>query len=444
MEIVLIDFCIISALIFISKIIRIKFKFIQKLYIPSALIAGFLGLFLGKQFLNVLPFSNQIGSYSSILITVLFACMFLGNKSKISFKSMLKNVGDTFLVNGAAEIAQYAIFILIGVLALPHVFKGIHSAFGLMLAGGFIGGHGTAGAMGSVLQESGWRDATTIGQTFATIGLLGGILIGVILINIGVRQGKTKIIKDVKHLPEEMLAGLVDQKSRNSIGEETVNSVSIDTMSWHIVLILVSVGGAYVLNWVLTCIIPQFSFPIYALALICSIFVQGILKAVKLDTYVDKKIITHIGSGCTDFLVAFGIASININVVIEYALPIILLSLLGFAFTILWFYCISSRFFNTYSFERCIYIFGMSTGVMATGVILLRITDPKFESGVLEDFGIAWMFLSIMDVLLVSLSPVFVLNGLGYMYGFVLMLISAISLFICRKFVVKHNSIQRK
>ena len=48
----------------------------------------------------------------------------------------------------------------------------------------------------------------------------------------------------------------------------------------------------------------------------------------------------------------------------------------------------------------------MSTGVLATGVILLRIADPKFESGVLEDFGFAWIFLSIIDMLLVFFKDI--------------------------------------
>ena len=439
METILIDFGFISILIVVSKIIRLKVKFLQKLYIPAALIAGFLGLFLGKQFLNIVPFSDQISNYPSFLITILFACLFLGTKSKVSFKSMIKNVGDTFLVNGAAEILQYAIFTLIGVLVLPIVFKGINHSFGLMLAAGFIGGHGTASAIGGALQEHGWEEATTIGQTFATIGLLGGIVFGVILINYGARKGYTKIVKDVKSLPEELLTGLVNKENRPPLGKETVNSISIDSLTWHVSLILASVCGAYGLNWILKILLPEFSLPIYSLALICSIVLQFILKGLKLDDYIDKKTVTHIGSSCTDFLVAFGVASINISIVIDYALHIIILSILGFIFVTLWFLYISPRFFRTYYFERGLYIFGMSTGVMATGVLLLRITDPNFESGVLEDFGIAWIFLSIVDVILVSLSPIAILHGVGHIYASVLVLITVLLLIICKKTMKKDN-----
>lgn len=433
------DVACMSALLFLAKIIRSKVKFIQILYVPSALIAGFLGLILGKQFLNVLPFSNEIGSYAGILIAFVFGSMFIGSKTKVGFKSMFGSVGDSFLVNAAAEIAQFAFFTLLGVTVLPILFPGINEAFGLMLPSGFVGGHGTAAAIGGVLAESGWADATSIGQTFATIGLLGGIIGGVIIINIGARRGDTAIIKDVKELPEEMLTGLVPEKDRAEFGKNTVNAMSIDTFSWHLTLILVAVGMAYLVNTGLKAVLPSVSFPVYGLALICSIFVQGILKFLKMDDYVDKRIITHIGSSATDYLVAFGVASINVKVVVQYLVPIIALSVLGFVLVVVWFWFVSPRFYKNYWFERGMYVYGLTTGVMATGVILLRITDPEFKSGVLEDFGFAWIFLSFMDMFMVSFSPIFVLNGTAVISSVILLGVAATCLIICRLVFHKKN-----
>ena len=433
------DVACMSALLFLAKIIRSKVKFIQILYVPSALIAGFLGLILGKQFLNVLPFSNEIGSYAGILIAFVFGSMFIGSKTKVGFKSMFGSVGDSFLVNAAAEIAQFAFFTLLGVTVLPILFPGINEAFGLMLPSGFVGGHGTAAAIGGVLAESGWADATSIGQTFATIGLLGGIIGGVIIINIGARRGDTAIIKDVKELPEEMLTGLVPEKDRAEFGKNTVNAMSIETFSWHLTLILVAVGMAYLVNTGLKAVLPSVSFPVYGLALICSIFVQGILKFLKMDDYVDKRIITHIGSSATDYLVAFGVASINVKVVVQYLVPIIALSVLGFVLVVIWFWFVSPRFYKNYWFERGMYVYGLTTGVMATGVILLRITDPEFKSGVLEDFGFAWIFLSFMDMFMVSFSPIFVLNGTAVISSVILLGVAATCLIICRLVFHKKN-----
>ena len=427
------DFAWMSVLMFIAKIIRCKVKFVQKLYIPSALIAGFFGLFAGKQFLDIIPFSAEISNYAGILIAFVFASMFIGNKAQISFKKMFNSVGDSFLVNAASEIAQFGVFILLGIIVCPVLFKNINPAFGLMLPSGFVGGHGTAAAIGGVLSDSGWTEAISIGQTFATIGLLGGILCGIAMINIGARNGKTAVIKSVNDLQEEMLTGLVQEDNRNQFGENTVNAMSIDTLTWHFSLILIAVGMAYGTNKILKLIFPTVSFPVYGLALLCSIALQWTLKTVKLDNYVDKRIITHIGSSATDYLVAFGVASINISVVVKYLVPVVFLSLAGFAFVIAWFWLISPHYFRNYWFERGIYIFGLSTGVMATGVILLRVTDPEFKTGVLEDFGFAWIFLSFMDMFLVSLSPIAILRGIGLIYGIGLCLIAIACLLICKK-----------
>ena len=429
---ILYDIAWMSALMLIAKVIRSKISFIQKLYIPSALIAGFMGLLAGKQFLNVIPFSSEISNYAGILIAFVFGSMFIGNKAKVSFRRMFSSVGDSFLINAAAEIAQFGLFILLGIVVFPILFKKINPAFGLMLPAGFVGGHGTAAAIGSVLVDSGWTDATSIGQTFATIGLLGGILGGVTMINIGARKGNTAIIKSVEDLQEEMLTGLVKENNRSEFGQNTVNAMSIDTLTWHFSLILVAVGMAYGVNAILKMLLPSVSFPVYGLALVCSIVLQGILKIVNLDEYVDKKIVTHIGSSATDYLVAFGVASINISVVVKYLIPIIVLSVIGFIFVITWFWIVSPSFFRDYWFERGIYIFGLSTGVMATGVILLRVTDPEFKSGVLEDFGFAWIFLSFMDMFLVSFSPMFVLKGIGVLYSVILLLLAALCLVVCK------------
>lgn len=426
------DIAWMSALMLIAKVIRSKISFIQKLYIPSALIAGFMGLLAGKQFLNVIPFSSEISNYAGILIAFVFGSMFIGNKAKVSFRRMFSSVGDSFLINAAAEIAQFGLFILLGIVVFPILFKKINPAFGLMLPAGFVGGHGTAAAIGSVLVDSGWTDATSIGQTFATIGLLGGILGGVTMINIGARKGNTAIIKSVEDLQEEMLTGLVKENNRSEFGQNTVNAMSIDTLTWHFSLILVAVGMAYGVNAILKMLLPSVSFPVYGLALVCSIVLQGILKIVNLDEYVDKKIVTHIGSSATDYLVAFGVASINISVVVKYLIPIIVLSVIGFIFVITWFWIVSPSFFRDYWFERGIYIFGLSTGVMATGVILLRVTDPEFKSGVLENFGFAWIFLSFMDMFLVSFSPMFVLKGIGVLYSVILLLLAALCLVVCK------------
>lgn len=429
----LLDFCIMSALLLVSHVIRTRVKLFQNLYIPAPLIAGFLGLFLGHQFLNVLPFSDAISDYAGVLISVVFGTMFLGERRKVSFGSMVKKAGDSFFVNGAAEIAQFGIFILIGVLVLPLIFPGINESFGLMLPAGFAGGHGTAAAMGGVFAEHGWDEATSIGQAFATIGLLGGIVFGVALVNLGTRKGYTRVLKKVEELPEEMRVGLNPPEKRESLGEDTVNSISMDSLTWHGALVLATTGLAYLINHVLSILLPQIAFPTYGIAIICGIMLQALLRALKLDGYVDKRPITHICSCTTDYLVAFGVASISINVVMKYAVPIALLAVLGFACVFFFHFVIAGHFLRNCWHERSLFIFGQCTGVLATGVLLLRVSDPEFKTGALGDFGLVWLFFTIVDALLVALTPTLLLAGWGLPAGILITLLAVVFLLLSWK-----------
>lgn len=422
------DVCIISALIVVAKIIRARIAIFQNLFIPTALIAGFLGVILGKYGFNVLPLSDQASNYAGILIAVLFATMYLGKREKSGFREMFKSVGDTFLLNSAAEIMQYGLALVIGAFLFAFVFPDVISWFAVMMPGGFVGGHGTAAAMGAVFQDAGWADAITIGQTFATFGLLGGIFSGIVAINYCARKGYTTEIKKIGDMPEEYKTGLVPEGKRLTMGENTVNPMSLDPMAWHLALIMVAVGGAYLINEGLKILIPSVSIPIYGLALIVGVLLFLVLRLIKLDKYVDSNVVSRMGSCATDYLVAFGVATINVNVVMQYWQPILILCALGFAQVIIFFFLFSRHLFRDHWVERGIYIWGWSTGVMSIAVLLLRIVDPEFKTGVLEDSGFAWIFVSFIDIALVTFIPLFVIQGLGLVAGVTLCVIAAVLL----------------
>lgn len=76
------DFCFMSLLLVIAQFLRAKIKLFQMFYIPASLLAGILGLLLGPQFVGLIPWSGQIGSYAYMLVCVLFGGLFLGKKIK--------------------------------------------------------------------------------------------------------------------------------------------------------------------------------------------------------------------------------------------------------------------------------------------------------------------------------------------------------------------------
>ena len=429
------DVCIMSALLVLGKIIRTRIPLLQNLFIPSALIAGFIGIILGPFCLNWVPLSSQASSYAGILIAVLFATMYLGRRSEGSFKDMFRRVGDTFMLNGAAEILQYGVALVLGGILIATVFQGVTAWFPIFMPGGsmrpgpnmttsIVAGDISA-AIGSVFEEGGWAEATTVGQTFATFGLLGGIISGIIAINYCANRGWTTEIRKVKDMPEEVRVGLVPEKDRTPMGENTVNPMSIDPLAWHLALVMVAVGGAYLINEGLKILFPQVSVPVYGIALVVGVILFALLKLIKLDSYVDTRVVSRIGSCATDYLVAFGVATININVVMQYWAIILVLCILGFVLVALYFFIISRHLFSDHWVERGIFIWGWSTGVMSIAVLLLRVVDPEFRTSALEDSGFAWIFVSFIDIALVTFLPMFVMQGLGIAAGAVCCLIAA-------------------
>ena len=71
------------------------------------------------------------------------------------------------------------------------------------------------------------------------------------------------------------------------------------------------------------------------------------------------------------------------------------------------FYCLwlGSRFFDEHAFQRAMTIYGASTGTLPTGLALLRVLDPEFETPSATDYmygsGVAF-FLVIPYILAIN------------------------------------------
>ena len=158
----LIDFGIASALILVGQLIRSKVKFFQEFFIPASMIAGFIGLFLGKRFLNVLPFSDSIGSYAGALIIIVFTVVGLNGFSsskKGGEDSTVKRVASFTFYRFAIFFLQIGLGIFTTLTLVKLLVPSINPGFGLLMASGFTGGHGTAAAVGKTTW-AGQRQAT--------------------------------------------------------------------------------------------------------------------------------------------------------------------------------------------------------------------------------------------------------------------------------------------
>jgi ESS family glutamate:Na+ symporter len=110
--------------------------------------------------------------------------------------------------------------------------------------------------------------------------------------------------------------------------------------------------------------------------------------------------------------VAFGIASISVKVVLNYALPLMILFSFGTLLTIsiLWF--VGRRICRNFWFERSMLMFGWNTGSVAMSMVLVRVIDPDMATGVLEDFGISYFGIAFIEIAIISLVPHLVMKGI--------------------------------
>lgn len=243
----------------------------------------------------------------------------LEKKESTSVREIFREVGDTFCINMATEFVCFGSALFIGTILLKIVFPNVFSEFSLLLPAGFCGGHGYASTIGEALNNLlGRDDCIQLGQTFATIGLLVGLFVGIFLINWAARHGITRFIKKANQLSEECRTGIVPKEKRESMGEETINPMSLDPLAWHMALTLIAtLIGYQFYNWYKQ-YLPNIELPVMCLTMIAGVLIQTIINHTPFRDSVDKHVENRIGSMVTDYLVGFGVASISITVVKAY------------------------------------------------------------------------------------------------------------------------------
>lgn len=426
------DTALLGMLMLVGQLLRAKVKLFQNLLMPASLIGGFIGLALGPSGFGILPFSGQLSSYAGVLIAIVFACMPIGDKSLT--KEDIKGVGGFFYQNTGILILQYAVGMVLS-LGILNKFWDLHDSFGLVLATGFYGGHGTAAAVGEMFKDYGYSEFFDLGNTSATIGLVGGIIVGMFLINWGTRKNYTNYVSSPKNLPEEIRKGLIPKEKQKPSGKITISNMSLDPLIFHLSLALVAAYLGRVTSKYIQGKISWLSIPVFVLALAFGYIVQFILKKTHNDQYIDRPTMQRISGSSTDLLVISAVSSLNLGVIKANLAPLAITFIVGFALNILWFLQVSKYASNRDWFERGIMNFGRSNGVAATGVLLNRVVDPDQKSRGIEDTGITDLINRPIAIVLQVLPPLFISMGgrypfyttVGIVIGFVILTVLALA-----------------
>lgn len=396
----------IALLMLIGAVMRRKIPLFQALLLPSPIVAGLLGLILGPEILGWIGFSDNMGDYTTLLIAVVFAAM----PFSMTFdRGVRRGARTMWSYSTGMFLGQWGLFILLGAFLFAPVW-GTDDWFGMMLPVGFVGGFGTAAAVGSSLEGIGADAASSLGFTSATVGTLAAIIGGLIATSWGVKRGKTMSMP--AKLPWEMRSGYIDEeKERPSIGRATTNPSAIDSLALHVGVLAFTVMVAYLFNQWITSMFPNVSIPLFAVSFVFGGIGMGLLKALRKPKYFDKETMKSISGASTDYLIAFGIASIVPQALADYLVPLIVLFVLGVAYCAIFLMFVAPVFFGEHWLERGIFGWGWATAAVATGIALLKIVDPKLKSGTLNEYGVAYIGFAPFEIGMTILAPIAVIAG---------------------------------
>jgi len=243
----------------------------------------------------------------------------------------------------------------------------------------------------------------------------------VVAINFATRAGWTRLVESPGELPADQRRGLIAPEDARTGIRETVSPIALETLSWHLGLALMAYGAAHALRSILRPAGDLFAtLPLFALAVLSGALIQALLNRIGLGRHVDRGTMTRIGSSASDFLVAFGIASVPLSTVAAYAMPIVSMSVFGFAHAACITWWLARRTFRNYWFERGLFTFGWSTGVVAFGIALVRVVDPRQQSGTIDDSGVAYLAIAVVEIVVLSVLPLWIFSGALWAPGFLL------------------------
>lgn len=411
-EIIGLSLLVLGVLLLVAKLIRIRSRTAQKLFLPSSIIGGFLALLVGPEVIGAIAvalgagedsliggglwpasFLDVWGSLPGLLISVVFATLFLGEKIP-KVKDAADLAGPQLALGVTMASGQYVIGLLLAIVVLVPVF-GMSPISGALIEIGFEGGHGTAAGLGDTFAELGFAEGQDLALGLATVGVVSGVVVGIAIINWGVRTGRAVVLEDDAKASLAEQRGLYE-KDQPPAAFMTVRSASIEPLAIHfaIVAVAILIGAALLeglqaveaLLWADT--IEIFAFvPLFPLAMLGGVAVQVFADKFDRTGIIDRQMMLRIQGIALDLLIVSALATLSIQAIADNLVPFLLLAGAGLAWNFGVFAFLAQRMIPNFWFERGIGDLGQSLGVTATGIILIKVADPDGKTPAMEAFG---------------------------------------------------------
>ncbi len=402
--------------------LRSRIRLLRSLMLPVSVVGGFVGLALGPYALDLTP-ADTVAVWASlpgILINFVFAALFLGVAIP-SAGSLVRIGGPLLRFAAVVALGQLAVGMLLTWLVLVPFF-GTPELFASLLEVGFIGGHGTAAAMTPVFADLGFEAGGALGQMSATVGIVVGVVSGLSLVHWGVRRGHTSVLESSAEIADPgELTTLLPEGERTTAATHTTRSGAVDTFTLHVCVTAVAILIGWLLMYGIRSLHPSLSgFPLFPLAMIGGILVQLGADRTGTALYFDRATFERILGLSLDVLIVAAIASLRLDLFLQNIVPFTLMMIAGIVWTLGAFLLLAPRMIRRDWFEQAIGFYGMSTGVTAIGLMLLRVVDPENRTTGAQAFAAQALVISPMvgGGLVTVTIPILILNfGLGVVFA---------------------------
>ena len=185
-----------------AALIRRWSRPLRALFIPTAVIGGFLALALGPE--GVGRFTGGDGIFSTatfavwktlpgVLINVMCAALLLGERLP-PLKTIWNISGSHVIMAGIMSGGQFAVASILTLLLLEPVF-GFSSKAGALIEMAFAGGHGTLAGLTPVLMKYEAGELLEVGLGLATIGMVTGIVVGTMLVKYAINSPSISVAR---------------------------------------------------------------------------------------------------------------------------------------------------------------------------------------------------------------------------------------------------------
>jgi ESS family glutamate:Na+ symporter len=445
-----IDIALLSVFLLIGTFFKRKIRFFSKYLVPNAMIAGFVGLFVRWLIGTLFPNWGQLSiERLGLMIYHLMAVGFIS----LALKGNEEERNDEAVKTGASIVSFYIMQGIIGfaiTLVLFYlVFPNLFPPFGLLLPLGYGQGPGQAYSIGTQWENFGFQYGGTIGLTVATFGFLWACFGGVPLMN--------WLIKKKKMMPTDSahLTKFDKSKPKPIAIKDEPNAVpltdSIDRMSIQAFLI----GIAYLLTfgtlWLFSILLNPLGTFGQTLAqmlwgfhfILGSLFALLIQKSIKLfknkeimhRTYPNRYILERIAGGSFDFMITASIVALSWQAIKTNWLALLLLIVIGGVATMWYVVFLCKKVFKNHTLEYILALYGMATGTISSGLVLLKEVDPNFKTPAAQNMvlgsGVA-LFLGIPLILVLPIPVTGFVdkNPFLYLLTFILFFLLLAGLFL--------------